>query len=68
MSLKTVKSVVRTVNSEGNVVKLIVSNEEVKCILTNMKNIDLEQVAGLLKNKMCLIDENFKEVIEYKEY
>lgn len=68
MSLKTVKNVVRTVNSEGNVVKLIVSNEEVKCILTNMKNIDLEQVAGLLKNKMCLIDENFKEVIEYKEY
>lgn len=68
MSLKTVKSVVRTINSEGNVVKLVVSNEEVKCILTNMKNIDLEQVAGLLKNKMCLIDENFKEVIEYKEY
>lgn len=68
MSLKTVKSVVRTINSEGNVVKLIVSNEEVKCVLTNMKNIDLEQVAGLLKNKMCLIDENFKEVIEYKEY
>lgn len=68
MSLKSVKSVVRTINSEGNVVKLIVSNEEVKCILTNMKNIDLEQVAGLLKNKMCLIDENFKEIIEYKEY
>lgn len=68
ISLKTVKKVVRTVNSEGNVVKLIVSNEEVKCILTNMKNIDLEQVASLLNNKMRTIDETFKEEIEYKEY
>lgn len=68
ISLKTVKSVVKTINSEGNVVKLIVSNDEVKCILTNMKNIDLEQVASLLTNKMHTIDENFKEVIEYKEY
>ena len=68
ISLKTVKNVVRTVNSEGNVVKLIVSNEEVKCILTNMKNIDLEQVASLLNNKMRTIDETFKEEIEYKEY
>lgn len=68
ISLKTVKSVVRTVNSEGNVVKLIVSNEEIKCILTNMKNIDLEQVASLLNNKMRTIDENFKEEVEYKEY
>ena len=68
ISLKKIKKVVRTVNSEGNVVKLIVSNEEVKCILTNMKNIDLEQVASLLNNKMRAMDENFKEEIEYKEY
>lgn len=68
ISLKTVKNVVRTVNSEGNVVKLVVSNEEVKCILTNMKNIDLEQVANLLYNKMRTIDENFKEEVEHKEY
>lgn len=68
ISLKTIKSVVRTINSEGNVVKLVVSNDEVKCILTNMKNIDLEQVASLLHNKMSIIDENFNEVIEHKEY
>lgn len=68
ISLKTVKKVVRTINSEGNVVKLIVSNDEIKCILTNMKNIDLEQVASLLNNKMRTIDENFKEEVEYKEY
>ncbi len=68
ISLKKIKKVVRTVNSEGNVVKLIVSNEEVKCILTNMKNIDLEQVASLLNNKMRAMDENFREEIEYKEY
>lgn len=68
VELKTIKNVVRTVNSEGNVVKLVVSNEEIKCILTNMKNIDLEQVANLLHNKMRTIDENFKEEIEHKEY
>ena len=68
ISLKKIKKVVRTVNSEGNVVKLIVSNDEVKCILTNMKNIDLEQVASLLNNKMRAMDENFREEIEYKEY
>ncbi len=68
ISLKTIKSVVRTVNSAGSVVKLVVSNDEIKCVLTNMKNIDLEQVANLLHNKMRTIDERFEEVIEHKEY
>lgn len=68
IELKTVDSVVRTINSAGNIVKLVVSNPAVKCVLTNMKNIDLEQLASLLNNKMCTIDEGFKEEIEYKEY
>lgn len=68
LNLKDVKSVTRTINSEGNVVKLTVDSDAVKCILTNMKNIDLEQVANLLHNKMHTIDENFEEVIEHKEY
>ena len=68
IELKTVKSVVRTINSAGNVVKLVVSNDAVKCVLTNMKNIDLEQVASLLNNKMNTIHQDFKEEIEYKEY
>ena len=68
IDLKTIKSIVRTINSAGNIVKLVVSNEAVKCVLTNMKNIDLEQVASLLNNKMHTIHEDFKEEIEYKEY
>ena len=68
IELKTIKSIVRTVNSAGNVVKLVVSNDAVKCVLTNMKNIDLEQLASLLNNKMRTIDDSFKEEIEYKEY
>ena len=68
IELKTVKSIVRTINSAGNVVKLVVSNDAVKCILTNMKNIDLEQLASLLNNKMRTIDDSFNEEIEYKEY
>lgn len=68
IELKTIKSIVRTVNNAGNVVKLVVSNDAVKCVLTNMKNIDLEQLASLLNNKMRTIDEAFREEIEYKEY
>lgn len=68
IGLKTIKSVVRTINSAGSVVKLVVSNDEIKCILTNMKNIDLEQVANLLHNKMRTIDQSFEETIEHKEY
>lgn len=68
IELKTIKSIVRTINSAGNVVKLVVSNEAVKCVLTNMKNIDLEQLASLLNNKMRTIDDSFAEEIEYKEY
>ena len=33
-----------------------------------MKNIDLEQVANLLHNKMRTIDDAFEEKIEHKEY
>lgn len=68
LNLKTIKSIVRTVNSAGRVVKLVVSSDEIKCILTNMKNIDLEQVANLLQSKMHAIDDKFKEVVEHKEY
>lgn len=68
LNLKDIKRIVRTINSAGNVVKLVVSNEEYKIILTNMKNIDLEQLANLLHNKMRTIDDTFKEEIERKEY
>ena len=68
LSLKNIKGVTRTINSEGNVVKLTVESDEVKCILTNMKNIDLEQLSNLLRNKLRAMDENFEEVIEHKEY
>lgn len=68
ISLKNIKKVVRTINSDGNVVKLVVTTDELKCILTNMKNIDLEQVANLLYSKMRNIDESFKEETEFKEY
>ena len=33
-----------------------------------MKNIDLEQLASLLNNKMRTIDDSFTEELVYKEY
>ena len=68
LNLKDIKKVVRTINSAGSVVKLVVSNDAYKIVLTNMKNIDLEQLANLLHNKMRTIDDTFKEIIERKEY
>lgn len=68
LNLKDIKRIVRTINSVGSVVKLVISNDEYKIILTNMKNIDLEQLANLLHNKMRTIDDTFKEIIERKEY
>ncbi len=68
LNLKDIKTVVRTINSAGSIVKVVVSNDKIKCVLTNMKNIDLEQLANLLHNKMRTIDDTFKEIIERKEY
>jgi hypothetical protein len=33
-----------------------------------MKDINLEEIANLLHNKMLSIDEKFNEEVEYKEY
>ena len=68
LNLKDIKNVIRTVNSEGAVVKLVVESDAYKCVLTNMKNIDLEQVADLLHNKLRAMDDSFNETIEHKEY
>ena len=68
INLISVKRIIKTVNKAGNVVKIIVATDDVQCILIKMKNIDIEEVANLLHNKMLSIDESFNEEVEYKEY
>ncbi len=68
INLISVKRIIKTVNKAGNVVKIIVATDDVQCILIKMKNIDIEEIANLLHNKMLSIDESFNEEVEYKEY
>ena len=68
INLISVKRVIKTINKAGNVVKIIVATDDVQCILIKMSNIDIEEIANLIHNKMLSIDEDFSEEVEYKEY
>lgn len=68
LELKDIIRVVKTINSEGKIVKITLYFDEVICVLINMKNIDLEKMANTIHNKMIVIDSVFQEEIEYKEY
>lgn len=68
IELKDIDKLTITINSAGMVVKLVVYTEKIKCILTKMKNIDLDKMVNSLKNKMNVIQKEFEETIEYKEY
>ena len=68
INLIQVRNIIKTINKAGKVVKLIVVTDDLQCILISMKDINLEEVANLLHNRMLSIDEKFNEEIEYKEY
>lgn len=68
INLRDVEDVTKTINSEGKLVKLTVDMDGIKCLLTNMNKVNLENVANLIHNKILSFDEDFEEKIEYKEY
>lgn len=68
VKLKKIQKVVKTINSEDNIVKITLYTDEIICVLTSMKNIDLKTMANTIHNKMIVIDNNFKADVEYKEY
>jgi len=68
IDLRDVKEIVKTINSENKIIKIVVETDEVRCILTVMKDINLEEIANLLHNKMVAIYGKYKEKVEYKEY
>ena len=68
INLEDIEKVIKTINSEDELVKISVLTKDINCVLTNMKNIDLDNIGNLLHNKLIAIDENFKEEIEHKEY
>ena len=66
--LQNVSFVVKTINSEKSLVKLTLYTEKIQCVLTNMKDISLEEMSHLIHNKLVSISSSFEEKIEYKEY
>lgn len=68
IDFKDVKDIIKTINSVNKVVKIVVLTDQVRCVLTKMKDIDLEETANLLHNRMLQVDEDFQEDVEYKEY
>lgn len=68
IKLRDIDKLVITINSADKVVKLVVYTKKIKCILTKMKNIDLDKMVNTLKSKMNVIQKEFEETIEHKEY
>lgn len=68
IEFEDIKSVLKTVNEEGNVVKIVVTTKDLQVVLTNMGKCDIEVVANLLHNKLIAIDENFEIEVENKKY
>ena len=68
LDLNKVVKVIKTINSEGNLVKINVLTDEISCLLTNMYNVDLYTVANTIHNKLVATRGEFKEEIEYKEW
>ena len=68
VSFKDVRSIVRTVNSQEELVKLTVYTDKIACVLTSKRDESLESVANTIHNKMIVLDPNFEEIEENKEF
>lgn len=67
INFNDITRVVKTLNNDGNVVKLVVYANGKQYVLTNMGKCDIEVTANLLHNKMIAINEGFEFVEEHKE-
>ena len=68
LSFKDVKSVIKTINSAEELVKITVVTDKVICVLTSKKDESLGSVANTIHNKMTVLDSNFSESVEFKEF
>lgn len=68
LSFRNVRNVIKTINSEEELVKITVVSDDLICVLTKTGREDLESIANVIHNKMVVVDQNFVETIEYKEF
>lgn len=67
ISFDNITKVIKTINKEGNVIKLVVFTDSCQYVLTNMGKCDIETTANLLHNKLIAINEGFEFEVENKE-
>lgn len=67
ISFDNITKVIKTINKEGNVIKLVVVTDNCQYVLTNMGKCDIETTANLLHNKLIAINEGFEFEVENKE-
>lgn len=67
ISFDKITKVIKTINKEGNVIKLVVVTDNCQYVLTNMGKCDIETTANLLHNKLIAINEGFEFEVENKE-
>ena len=68
ISMLEFDKMVKTINSEGGLVKATITTKDKIFVLTNMNNVDLYQVCNLIHNKLITEKKDFVEDIEYKEW
>ncbi len=68
LSFKDVKRIVKTVNSAEELVKITVYTDKLTCVLTRKSNQSLSSVAETIHEKMTILDSDFTEEVENKEF
>lgn len=68
IEFQDITRVVKTLNKEGNVVKLVIYTKNMEYVLTNLAQCDIEVASNLLHNKLIAMDENFMFDVEQKDY
>ena len=67
ITFDSITKVIKTINKDGNVIKLVVVTDSCQYVLTNMGKCDIETTANLLHNKLIAINEGFEFEVENKE-
>ena len=68
INLAEINKFTKTINSNDELVKVVISNNKYNCILTNMNKVDLEGISNTIHNKLLTINSTIEENIEHKEY
>ncbi len=68
ISLPKISKIIKTVNSNKELIKVTTKVDNNLFIFTYMQNIDLNEFADILHNKMKKINDDILEEIEYKEW